>query len=74
MARPTGFAAAVSCLTLALVSSASATTYYATPTGSASACSQAEPCDLPTAVGVAVTGDVVSVGSGSCLLYTSRCV
>jgi hypothetical protein len=65
MARPTGFAAAVSCLTLALASSASATTYYATPTGSGSACSQAEPCDLPTAVGVAVTGDVVSVGSGS---------
>jgi hypothetical protein len=65
MARPTGFAAAVSCLTLALASSASATTYYATPTGSGSACSQAEPCDLPTAVGVAVTGDLVSVGSGS---------
>ena len=65
MARPTGFAAAVSCLTLALVSSASATTHFATPTGSGSVCSQAEPCDLPTAVGVAVTGDVVSVGSGT---------
>lgn len=71
MARPMRVATAVSCLTLALASSASATTYYVTPTGGGSTCSQAAPCDLPTAVGMSVNGDIVSVGAGNYTLSGS---
>ena len=65
MARPMRVATAVSCVTLALASSASATTYYVTPTGGGVVCSQAAPCDLPTAAGISVNGDIVNVGAGS---------
>jgi len=46
-----------------------AATYYASPTGSGTTCSQSAPCSLASCVGrIAADGDVCSVGAG---LYTN---
>jgi hypothetical protein len=48
---------------------ASAATYYASPTGSGTTCSQAVPCSLAQCVAnIAASGDVCSVGNG---VYTN---
>jgi hypothetical protein len=44
--------------------SAAGATYYASPDGSGSACSQAAPCSIGVAVGKAGNGDSVSLASG----------
>jgi hypothetical protein len=52
-------------LSLLLPASATATTLYTDPDGGGPACSQAAPCDLPTAFDAAMDHDTISIGPGT---------
>ena len=63
--------------TLALLASsayAGARTYYVSPGGTGEACTEAVPCDLPTALDEVVNGDSVVVGPGTYTLGSAQSI
>jgi hypothetical protein len=58
-----GFIALVA--TWSIIATAEAASYYASPSGSGTACSSSSPCSLPTAIGKAVSGDTVIAKNGT---------
>jgi hypothetical protein len=51
--------------TWSIIATAEAASYYASPSGSGTACSSSSPCSLPTAIGKAGSGDTVIAKNGT---------